>query len=588
MRTLLRFLALGRPVAGPLLGAIAVAAIATAAGVALMAIAGAFVTGMALAGLAGRGFDYFTPSAMIRAAAILRTGGRWVERVTGHAATFRLSAEFRTRLFERLERIAPAGLADLASGDLLALLKTDVDRAELVHLRLVAPLAVALLVGAGAVAFAADRLAAAGLALAALLLVSGVALPALLAGLGRTTGRTVARASADLRRDLHDPLRGLAPRLLPGTAAEAGADLDRAHRDRLAAEARLGRLSAAGEAAVGLSGDLAVVAMLALGGGALAVGRLAGADLGLLVLLAVATFEAIAPLPAAFAGSGAMLASLDRIFALADRTPPVADPPAPRAPGDGHDLALVGVGFTRPGGRRALLDRVDLTIPAGARVAVLGESGTGKSTLLDLLVRALDPDHGEIRLGGIPLPALALGELRRRVALVPQHPHVFTATLADNLRFVRPTANDDDLRAALAAVGLADRFGSGTAGLATLLGAEGVHLSGGEIRRLAVARGLLAAAPVLLLDEPTEGLDRESADRLIAALDAEAGARTLIVVTHDRAVAERMATVLGLSAGRLETRRAVHPPGRDAATPAVEPTPARRSPTDDRSGADPR
>jgi ATP-binding cassette subfamily C protein CydC len=551
MRSLFRLLRLWRPAAPTLFAAVLVAALATAASVALMAVAGSFVTAMALAGVAGVAFDYFTPSAVIRAAAIVRTGGRWVERVVGHAATFRLSADFRTELFAALERVAPGGLGDLASGDLLARLKSDVDRIELVFLRLVAPTAVALLVGGAGVCIAARLLPEAGLVLAVALLGAGWLLPVALARLGRSTGERVAERTADLRRRLVDHCRGLTPLLLTGAATARTAALERSFADLVAAEARLGRFGALGEAATGLAGDLAVVAVLALGAGAVGLGRLSGPDLGLLVLMILAVIEAIAPLPAAFAGFAAMRASIDRVVDLFDREPSVVEPERPRSPGASVDLVFDRVHFTRPGGRRPLLDGVDLCLPEGSRTAILGESGVGKSTLLDLVVRSLDPVDGEIRLGGVSLRDLAFAELRARIALVPQQPHVFAASLADNLRFARPQASDADLVAVLATVGLADWYERLPAGLATFLGADGARVSGGEIRRLAVARGLLRDARVLLLDEPTEGLDRDRAITLIETLEAATAGRTLVVVTHDATIAARMDRVLVLAGGRL-------------------------------------
>ncbi len=554
-RLVLRVLALWRPWAGWIALSIAVASVATLANVALMAVSGWFVTAMAVAGASGASMNYFTPAAIIRGLAILRTGGRWVERVVGHEATFRLIAALRVHLFERLERIAPAGLEDLRSGDVAARLKGDVDRLELMFLRLVAPLTVAAITTAIVAIWAGRH----DLGFAAVFLVAvgfgGLLVPVLAARRTAAASARTAAIAAELRARLVDDLEGLTALIVTDAAPAHLAALERRHDAFVAAERSTATASALAQAGIGLSADAAMIGILALGVPLVTAGALAGPDLTLVALLVLAAFEAFAAVPAALIGLPATLASARRIFETTDRPAPVADPERPVDPPEGTRLEIERVGVTRPGAARPALADLDLTIEAGARVALIGASGAGKTTLLELLVRFRDPTAGTIRLGGVPLAAMTLEAVRARIVLVGQDPHIFSTTIAANLRLAQPEASDEALRAVLADVGLTERVEALPEGLATPVGTAGAQLSGGEARRLAVARALIGNARILLFDEPTEGLDPQTSARVIDAILARAGTRTVIVATHLPFALARMDAVVELDAGRRVAAR---------------------------------
>ncbi len=536
MRDLLRLVRLWRGSRLWLAAALGVSLVTTAADLALMATAGWFVAAMGAAGLAGVTMNYFTPSAIIRFTAIVRTGGRWLDRVAGHEATFRLLAATRVDLFRSLERIAPGGLEDLRSAEIAARLKLDVDRLELVFLRLVAPLVVAASVGVVVTAIVAHLASGTiALAFAAAFFAGGMVLPFLTAHAARAAGRREAEAASTLRRRVHDHLEGIGTLLVTGDEDASARDLAARLEARIADEARVAGSESLARAGQGLARDATVAAVLDLGAALLAAGAANGPDLTAAVLLTLAAFETTAPVAVAAAGLATMRAALSRLFALLDRPPTVIDPADPVPLPDRFDVVCDHIGFARPGRAQPVFVGLDFALPQGGIAVVARPSGWGKSTLADLLVRVHDPASGAIRLGGVPIADLALADLRRVIAVAPQRPHVFDATVAENLRAFAPAARDEDLEAALAMAGLVETIAAMPAGLETRVGAGGARLSGGEIRRLALARVWLRPdARVLVLDEPSEGLD-DVAARALAARVAEAATasgRSLLVFSH--------------------------------------------------------
>lgn len=555
MKDLLRLLGLYRRHVGWILLSMLVSLVATLANVGLMAVSGWFITAMAAAGLTGVAMNYFTPAAIIRGLAILRTGGRYIDRVVGHEATLRLLADTRAHLFGRMVPLAPAALDDLRSGDLLARLKADIDRLELTFLRLLSPLAVALLTltAVGLVLFLRDGPLSAGVL--AVLIGCGLLAPVLAAVAAAGPGRALTARSADLRQLVVDDLSGLMPLIAAGAFAGHRARLVEAMTSLVRAERQLARRAAFGQALGRLSGDLALIVALAIGVPLVAAGRMAGPDLAMAALLSLSAAEVFMGLPAAFLGVSSTLASARRLFAILDRQPPVTDAPRPKSLPEGRDLRLDGVTLRYPGGIRPALDAVSLDIPFGSHVALVGESGAGKSSIATLLVRLRDPDVGGIWLGGVPLTDLALADVRRTVGVVPQKPHLFTLTLEENLRLGRPSATADELAAAIEVAGLSDFVARLPQGLVTPVGVAGTTLSGGEARRVAIARLLLLEPDILILDEPGEGLDPETeATVLNRVLDRMAG-RTVILVTHARAALHRMDRIVEIDSGRIIANR---------------------------------
>jgi ATP-binding cassette subfamily C protein CydC len=538
----------------PLAAATASGLAALLASVGLLALAGWFLASTALAGLAPAAaplFNFFFPSAGVRACAIARTLARYAERVLAHEATFRLLASLRVWFYQRLEPLAPAVLLGHRSGDLLNRIVADIDALDNLYLRVLAPgaaaLGMALLLGAGlwwlAPPVALVTLAALG--------VAGVAVPAGAQRAGVASGVALARTLADLRVQVVEGLQGLAELLVFGRGGAWLDDLAAHHRRLGAIQRRMSHIRGAAAAAVTASGGLAAVAALFLGAELVARGGLSGPHLALLTLAVLTAFEAVVPLPAAFQYLGRTREAGRRLLEVVESPPAVVFPPDGAPPPARWDLAFEGVGFAyHPQGPPVLAD-VTLRVPEGARLAVLGPTGAGKSTLGHLLVRFWDPTTGCIRLGGRNLRHLAEAHLRRSIAVVAQQPHLFNASIRENLRLAAPDAPEAHLWEALAAAELADFVRGLPWGLDTWVGEGGGLISGGQAQRLALARAVLQAAPVWLLDEPTEGLDRATAIRLLERVLRLTQGKTVLLITHRPTALEKMDAVAVLENGRI-------------------------------------
>ncbi|PWV52872.1 thiol reductant ABC exporter subunit CydC [Nocardiopsis sp. L17-MgMaSL7] len=487
-----------------------------------------------------------------RALGVSKGVTRYLERLVTHDAAFRTLAEVRVRVYERLARTEPFGR--FRAGDLVSRLVNDTEATLDLLVRGLTPPLVSVVTGGATVLVLTVVYVPGGLLLAAGLLLAGLAVPLAAAALGRGPGRREARARGGLSTTLVDTLQG-APDLVAYGAMER--QVARVNE----ADAELTRVARRDAATLGLSaGANALITGLTVWGalflGVLAVddGMIGPTALAVLVLTTLAAFEIVAPLPAVAARLGSIRASGERLLGVLDTPPGVAPPTR-----EGWEIDPAADATVRVRGLRVrygpeepwALDGVDLEIPAGATVAVVGPSGAGKSTLASVLLRFMDPDGGRVEIGGVDITDYPADEVRRVVSGVPQDPHVFASTLRENLRLARPEAGDDELWAALRGARLAGEVEAMPKGLDTQVGSHGTGLSGGMRQRLALARAVLAAPRVLVLDEPTAHLDPDTRDAVVAdLLDAAEGFSTLLI-THDLTGLDRVDRVYVVRDGRV-------------------------------------
>lgn len=530
MRELVRILVVARGqwrwmVAGIVLGAGVIAANAL-----LMAVSGWFIASMAVAGTTGVSFNYFFPSAAIRGLAICRSVGRYGERLVTHEAAFRMLASLRVWLFRRLEPLAPAGLERYAGGDVAGRLRADVDSLEGLYLRIVAPLFTGGLSILLAVLFVARWSAPAAGALLLFLLASGVVLPLLARQLAAEPGRRSTALAGELRTAATEGVQGVEELLLLGAVERQAAQVDRLSAELIAEQERLAGINGLTLGGGITCSGLGVAAMLAIGSLAVTEGVLNGPVLVMLLLFAAAAFEAAGALPSALQLMPAAKEAIRRILELADAPPPVPEPCQPAALPGTTDISFLDVSSSYDPAR-PVLHNFTLRIPAGGRVALVGPSGAGKSTVVELLLRFRDYG-GSITVGGVELRDLAADDLYRLIAAVPQRPHLFNATIGENILVGRSGAGEDDLAGVLEDAGLSAWVAGLPQGLETPVGEGGSAVSGGEARRIALARALLKGAPILLLDEPTEGLDAVTEQQVITRLTERIKGTTVLIITH--------------------------------------------------------
>jgi thiol reductant ABC exporter CydC subunit len=476
---------------------------------------------------------------------------RYLDRLVSHDIALRALARIRSRFYERIEPLAPAQLEGYRRGDLLTRMVGDVDALQGLYLRGIGPPLVALLAGAACVGATAGFLPQAAVVLAAGLLLGGLAVPALAERLGRAAGRRQAGARAELTADLVELLRA-APELAVYGAEERALDRVRAADRELV---RLGRRDAlvAGlaDALSVLVTGLTVVGVLAVAVAAHEAGALDRVLVAMLALLALASFESIVTLPTAARELGATLAAGGRVLELTGRGPAVRDPASPLpAPQATPSVALEGVTARYASGEPPALEGLDLRLDPGRRVALVGPSGAGKTTVTNLLLRFLDPEEGRVTLDGRDLREYQQEDVRRAFALAGQDAHVFDSTVRANLLLARPEATDAELDEALRRARLDDWVASLPEGLETFVGEEGMRLSGGQRQRLTLARALLAGAPVLVLDEPTAHVDPETAECLVADMLKAADGRSVLLITHRPEGLDLVDEVIVLADGR--------------------------------------
>ncbi|MGL5791889.1 MAG: heme ABC transporter ATP-binding protein/permease CydC [Plesiomonas shigelloides] len=539
MRVLLPFLVLYRRHWIRMTLGILLSILALGASIGLLALSGWFLAASALAGMtiAAKTFNYMLPAGGVRGLAIGRTATRYFERVVSHDATFRVLTRLRVFCFSRLIPLSPGGLARFRRTELLNRLVADVDTLDHIYLRLISPLLSALVVIGSTTLLLSLLDTRLALTLGGIMLALLLILPVIFYHAGKPIGRDITAQRSRYRVQLVEWLQANAELVLFGALRRVREQLNATERQWQQRQAQEASLAAWSQSLVVLASGLTAILMLWLAADHVGGNPHPGALLALFVFVTLAAFEALAPVASAFLHLGQVMASAERVQDVISQTPPVQFVTEPEDKACAGETAAnptlqlniqhVTFGYTPD---QPVLRDVSLHLAAGERIALLGKTGCGKSTLLNLLTRAYDPQHGTITLGDTDIRLLPESQLRQAISVVSQRVHIFSATLRQNLLLGDPRASDAHLSDVLRDVGL-DTLLDGE-GLDMWLGDGGRPLSGGEQRRLGIARALLHNAPLMLLDEPTEGLDADTEHKILALLETHSRGKSVIAVTH--------------------------------------------------------
>jgi len=531
-----RILTLWRGRAGWLALGLVISLAALATGVALMVVSGGLVAGLVTGAL-------LSAPVALRVIGPARVVLRYLERLVTHDALFRALADLRVWFFRGLARRSAGGLGFRHAGDVLARLVNDVEALDGLYLRVMLPLVAAVLLLPVLIVGMVRESAWLAAVVAVLFVVSAFALPLWAARVAAASGERLAAATSGLRIACLDALHGLREvrvfsaegRMLASVQAREGVLLD-AQRDLAT------RASWAGAASF-MCGQAAILAVLATA-------AVHPVTTAVLLFLAVAAFEAAGGLPRAGVAAGQAAAAARRVLDAAEGPPPVPDPAQPAKLPVGSALKFDSVCFAWTEDRAPVFDGLTLEVPPGARVALLGPSGAGKSTLAALALKVTAPQAGRVLLGGTDIALLSADQVRSRIAWLAQATHLFDDTIRANLKLARPDADDAALWAALEAARIAEVVRALPDGLEAWVGESGARLSGGQGRRLALARALLSPAPVLILDEPCAGLDAETERAFLATLNEVAEGRSLVLIAHRLTGVERLDRIYRLSGGK--------------------------------------
>ncbi|MBG2803395.1 heme ABC transporter ATP-binding protein/permease CydC [Proteus sp. WDL240414] len=551
MRVLLPFLALYRRHWFMLLLGIILAILTLLASIGLLTLSGWFLAGTSLAGFAGiYSFNYMLPAAGVRGAAIFRTAGRYFERLVSHDATFRVLSHLRVFTFKKILPLSPGGIARFRQGELLNRLVADVETLDHLYIRVISPIIAAFVVimtimfGLGLID---ARLAN---TLGGIMLTLLIVLPFVFYYAGKPIGRDLTDLRGQYRTVLTSMLQGQAELTVFGALPRFRQNLAQLEAKWLRRQAQQANLTGLSQSLMILASGLTATLILWLAADGIDNSFMPEALIALFTFCALAAFESLAPVTVAFQHLGQVMTSATRISHLIEQKPDVTFPEKGGETNNRATLTMRDICFTYPAQPMQVINHVDLTIEAGQHIALLGKTGCGKSTLLQLINRAFDPTHGTISLNNLPIADYDEATLRSMMSVVPQRVHVFSHTLRENLLMAKEQATDEELKHVLQQVGLGQLL-ENDEGLNAWMGDGGRQLSGGEQRRLGLARALLHNAPLVLLDEPTEGLDADTEQQILALLHQHCQGKAVLMITHRLHGLDKMDKICVMDGGKI-------------------------------------
>lgn len=548
MRALLSFFPLLTAQQKRFVWSLVLSLITLAAGIALLGTSGWFLTATAISTL-GSAFNIFGPSAGVRGFSFIRILSRYGEKLVGHDATLRLLSDLRYWLFSRLFPVLPLP-GRFGRSELVSRLVADVNALDNAFLLALGPVSTAILAGIAMSLGIAVVMPEAAIAYAISFFAAALLVPAVLVIASRKLGHQTVMATAGLRQAVLDGLDGHQDLVVFGATDQALHAADQATDELARSRFRSGAASAIASGAVQFFTGVALVTTLYFGLKAHDAGTINGPVMASIVLAVMASFEATATLVRGAGRLTAAASAAERLREIADLEPAICEPERPSPVPAGGTIAFEKVSFGYDIAKPVFSD-LSFEIATGACAAIVGPSGAGKSTISKLVTRLADPNGGTVRLNGVDLRTIAEQDLRARVVMMTQDAPVFLDTVRNNLLVGREDATDAELWEVLAAVNLKDFIASQKSGLATPCGEAGMTFSAGQARRLCLARTLLSRADVIVLDEPTTGLDRETELNFLQDLPKISAGRTMIVITHAELPDAGFDPILRLKAGRL-------------------------------------
>ncbi|EHQ9268011.1 cysteine/glutathione ABC transporter ATP-binding protein/permease CydC [Vibrio parahaemolyticus] len=521
-----------------------------AASIGLLTLSGWFISAAAVAGLsvARETFNYMLPGAGVRGAAMARTAGRWGERVVSHNATFKLLTDLRIFFFKKLAPLIPGRVSTMRDADLLNRLVADVDAMDHVYLRLVSPVIIGIfgiLSLTAVLAFFDWHLA---LLLGSILTIMLLVWPVLFYKLGKNNGEHLTHNKAQLRVATLDWLQGYSELSIFGAEERYRNLILEKQKQLLSNQFVNANLTGMASGLLMLVNGLTLVVMLWFAADGVG-GRAPDPWIALFAFATMASFEILMPIAGAFQYLGQTLTSARRLNEVILAEPDVVFPEQSKREEKPLDIEFINIDFAYPDGQQKVLKNLSLSLPLGSKTAIVGQTGSGKSTLIQLLCRYWDVNQGEVRIGGTSLKDWCESDLRSAITVVSQRVDVLNGTLRDNLLMASPNATDEQLADILTKVELGALLEE--PGLDAWLGDGGRQLSGGEKRRIGIARALLRDAPLLLLDEPTEGLDKRTEQKIMALFNEYFANKTVVFITHRLIELENMDNICLMEQGEI-------------------------------------
>ena len=556
MKDLLFILKLFTPYKFWLITGLLIALITALAAASLLTLSGWFITSSAIAGIlapdgAAIAFNFVQPATEIRALAITRTFGRYAERLITHEATFRILTEIRCWFFTKLIPLAPGRLGMKRSADLLTGITHDINTLDALYLRLILPVFIAIFGGGLVILFIASYSIKISLVALILLLITAIFIPWLFYKPCLHGANKIVEQTARLKVLQLEMLQGIAELSVFGAYPRFKKKILDVSETMLETQTVNNKLSALSSAIAQLLSQLIALATLVIGSVLFQQGHISAAVLVMLFFCVLAVYELVFPLSSSIQILTKTQAAIKRIFHITQLTPTITDPIPPKTISVAGDIKINNLSFRYSDQSNWVLKNINLSIPQKSKIAIVGMSGAGKTTLLHMLMRFYDPQQGNITYSGIDYQQVTIDELNKHISLLSQHTQLFATTIKENLLIAAPLASDTELTQAINLAGLGKMVCQLTEGINTWIGENGVKMSAGESRRLALARVYLKKAPVLLLDEPTEGLDRETEDEVLNALAELTKNKMVIMVTHRKAGLNLVDCVYTISGGKL-------------------------------------